>query len=67
MDAQRIINLIQERIAGASHNEQQSEQDYLNATTDAERIVAHLGSQISTSQRLVLQNLLDEINGTDEE
>jgi hypothetical protein len=61
MTPQEIIDLIRSRIESAEHNEQQSLQEYLQATTDAERDAARNGSQISTGQRLVLQSILDEI------
>lgn len=63
MNTQDILNMIQERIDSATRNEQRSTQAYLLATDDMGRERAVIGSQTSTTQRLILQDLLNEIKG----
>jgi hypothetical protein len=67
MKAQKILQLIQDRIDGASRNEEKFNQQWHTAQTDEERAAYYTAQQISTAQRLVLQGILDEINGTNEE
>lgn len=67
MTADQIIALIRERIEGCEHNEKFSTEQYLKADTEIGRQRAIIGSQTSTSQRLILQGLLKEILGTEDE
>jgi hypothetical protein len=66
MNAQQIIDLIQERINGTEYGERVATEAFLTASTDEQRAGAVTMSQISVGQRNVLQGILDEINEASE-
>jgi len=66
MNTQGIIKLIQDRIDGASRNEEKDHQLWHAAQSDDQRAAYYTAQQISTAQRLILQGILDEIKGVDD-
>lgn len=56
-----LITLIEERLTGAARNERQAGREWSAAKSEAERYVAYNAEQISLGQRLVLQNILNEL------
>jgi hypothetical protein len=60
-----VLELIQDHIDSAARNEQQAALDYVQAHDDVQRQNAHLVSQISIGQRLLLQSILVAVAGAD--
>jgi hypothetical protein len=63
MTVQEIADYIQSRINGAAHNEQLANEQWHQTEDSARRAAAYNLSQISTAQRLALQDVLDAIQG----
>lgn len=63
MTVQEIADYIQSRIDGAAHNEQRANMQWHETENSDRRAAAYNLSQISTAQRLALQDVLDYVQG----
>jgi hypothetical protein len=61
MTVEQIIAMIQERIESANHNDRQACENFVHSRNDAARSIAYTMQQMAAAQRLVLIDLLNEI------